>query len=565
LLKNCNRRRACSPPLFYKMARYAPERWPSIRQNGGPVWTRIASFINKWQNIVDLLAKIFGIPAALIMKVENDYMEVFISSKSENNPYHIGCREHWNGLYCETVIKSQNKLKVANALKDEKWDKNPDIKLGMISYFGFPLNFPNGEPFGTICVLDRNENSYSEEYEQLLMQFKSVVELDLAMIQSLNITHDISENELVDQLLFQNKKLTESEKRFRTLAEIAVDSIILFEGQKLVFASRRFCEYVGIEPENVDKLTANDVISHIHPDDIEHYGREMQESLAQQKKHYTIEFRMLNPEGNYEWLQNNTTATYDSSGKVLQRIVQVRDITKQVELENELKKLNADKDQFIRILGHDLRTPFNSLIGFSGLLLESLHEYDLQQIEEQVKIINQTSLKTYELLEQILLWVKSQSGQLELTIEQFDFQQESTSVVQAIENIAVKKGIQIDIIETEKKSLLADLNIFRTVLRNLISNAIKFTSPDGHISISAEKKEQSILIAVSDNGIGMDEKVMDKLWEIKNDYTSKGTNGETGTGFGLKLCKELVERHGGKIWAESVPGKGSKFIFSLPV
>jgi len=274
---------------------------------------------------------------------------------------------------------------------------------------------------------------------------------------------------------------------------------------------------------------------------------------------------MLNPEGNYEWLQNNTTATYDSSGKVLQRIVQVRDITKQVELENELKKLNADKDQFIRILGHDLRTPFNSLIGFSGLLLESLHEYDLQQIEEQVKIINQTSLKTYELLEQILLWVKSQSGQLELTIEQFDFQQESTSVVQAIENIAVKKGIQIDIIETEKKCLLADLNIFRTVLRNLISNAIKFTSPDGHISISAEKKEQSILIAVSDNGIGMDEKVMDKLWEIKNDYTSKGTNGETGTGFGLKLCKELVERHGGKIWAESVPGKGSKFIFSLPV
>ena len=523
------------------------------------------SFINKWQNIVDLLAKIIGIPAALIMKVENDYMEVFISSKSENNPYHIGCREHWNGLYCETVIKSQNSLKVANALKDEKWDKNPDIKLGMISYFGFPLNFPNGEPFGTICVLDRNENSYSEEYEQLLMQFKSVVELDLAMIQSLNITHDISENELVDQLLFQNKKLTESEKRFRTLAEIAVDSIILFEGQKLVFASRRFCEYVGIEPENVDKLTANDVISHIHPDDIEHYGREMQESLAQQKKHYTIEFRMLNPEGNYEWLQNNTTATYDSSGKVLQRIVQVRDITKQVELENELKKLNADKDQFIRILGHDLRTPFNSLIGFSGLLLESLHEYDLQQIEEQVKIINQTSLKTYELLEQILLWVKSQSGQLELTIEQFDFQQESTSVVQAIENIAVKKGIQIDIIETEKKCLLADLNIFRTVLRNLISNAIKFTSPDGHISISAEKKEQSILIAVSDNGIGMDEKVMDKLWEIKNDYTSKGTNGETGTGFGLKLCKELVERHGGKIWAESVPGKGSKFIFSLPV
>jgi signal transduction histidine kinase len=291
----------------------------------------------------------------------------------------------------------------------------------------------------------------------------------------------------------------------------------------------------------------------------------MQEALAQQKKQYTIVFRMLNPEGNYEWLQNNTTATYDSSGKALRRIVQARSITKQVELENELRKLNADKDQFLRILGHDLRNPFNSLIGFSGLLLENLHEYDLQQIEEQVKIINQTSLKTYELVEQILLWVKSQSGKLELSKEWFDFQQESTNVVRTIENMAVKKGIQIDIIETGKICLLADLNIFKTVLRNLISNAIKFTNPNGHIRISAEKQEQSLLIAVSDDGIGMDEKVIAKLWEIHTNYTSKGTNGETGTGFGLKLCKELIEKHGGKIWAESVPGKGSKFIFSLPI
>jgi PAS domain S-box-containing protein len=236
----------------------------------------------------------------------------------------------------------------------------------------------------------------------------------MAMIQSLKITHDISGNELVDQLLFQDKKLIESEKRFRTLAEIAADSILIFEGEKLVFASRRFCEYVGIEPEDIDKLTVPDIISHIHPDDIEHYGREMQLALAEQKKQYTIEFRMLNPQGKYEWLQNNTTATYDSSGKVLQRIVQARDITKQVELENELRRLNSDKDQFIRILGHDLRTPFNSLIGFSALLLENIHEYDLQEIKEQVEIINNTSLKTHELLEQILLWVKSQSGRLEL-------------------------------------------------------------------------------------------------------------------------------------------------------
>ncbi len=523
------------------------------------------SFLGKWQDIVDLLAKIIGIPAALIMKVENDFMEVLISSRSANNPYQAGYKEHWNGLYCETVIKSQNKLKVANALKDEKWDKNPDLKLGMVSYYGFPLNFPNGEPFGTICVLDRKENPFSEEHEQLLMQFRRVVELDLAMIQSLKLSHDISEDELVDKLLFQNRKLIESEERFRTLAEIAEDSIILFDGEKLVFASRRFCEYVRIEPENVDKLTVADILSHIHPDDRMHYGREMQEALVQQKRQYTIVYRMLNPEGKYEWLQNNTTATYDSSGKALRRIVQARSITRQVEMENELRKLNADKDQFIRILGHDLRTPFNSLIGFSGLLLDNLHEYDLQQIEKLVNVINQTSRKTYELLEQILLWVRSQSGKLELNPEPFDFQQESTNVVQTIENLAFKKSIQIEILETEKICLLADLNIFITVLRNLISNAIKFTDKNGSIKISAKKQGQSIVISVSDNGIGMDEKVLAKLWEIHNDYTSKGTQGETGTGFGLKLCKELIEKHGGTIRAESAPGKGSTFIVSLPL
>ncbi|HPE40155.1 MAG TPA: PAS domain-containing protein [Bacteroidales bacterium] len=464
------------------------------------------SFLSKWQEIVDLLAKIINIPSALIMKIENDYMEVLISSRTENNPYSIGDKEHWYGLYCETVIKTQNKLKVVNALKDQNWNKNPDLKLGMVSYLGFPINFPNGEPFGTICVLDQKENAYSDEYDQLLMQFKKIVELDLAIIESFNITHDISDNEIVNQLLFQNGKIIDSEEKFRTLAEIASDSILLFEGETLVFASRRFCEYIGIEPENIDKLTTREIISRIHPDDIAHYGKVMQESIAEQKKQYTIKFRMLNPSGKYEWLQNNTTATYDSSGKVLGRIVQVRDITKQVELEEKLRKLNADKDQFIRILGHDLRTPFNSLIGLSSFLLDNLYEFDLQEIEEQVRIMNQTSQKTYELLEQILLWVKSQSGKLTIDLQRFDFMNESLKVVQSIENIALKKEIEIKIIETEKMELAADLNIFKTILRNLISNAIKFTNPNGHIVIRAEKQKQHFWISVLDNGMGMEER-----------------------------------------------------------
>lgn len=159
--------------------------------------------LQKWQDIADLLAKIINVPSALIMKTENEHMEVFISSKSANNPYHVGEKEKWHGLYCETVINSQEKLLVPNAIMNPNWDKNPDIKLGMISYLGYPINFPNNQPFGTLCVLDNKENHFLPENEQLLLQFKNIMELDLALIQSFTI----KTNELVKTITEQQSDL----------------------------------------------------------------------------------------------------------------------------------------------------------------------------------------------------------------------------------------------------------------------------------------------------------------------------------------------------------------------
>ena len=112
--------------------------------------------LKRWQNIVDIMAELIGVPAALIMRLVESDIEVFVSSKSQGNPYNSGDREHFlgSGLYCETVIGSNNKLLIPNALTDEKWKNNPDIKFNMISYLGFPILFPDGRPFGTICVLD---------------------------------------------------------------------------------------------------------------------------------------------------------------------------------------------------------------------------------------------------------------------------------------------------------------------------------------------------------------------------------------------------------------------------
>ena len=137
-----------------------------------------------WQSIVDNLAALFNLPAALVMRIVDADIEVFVSSSSEGNPYRLGAKERLlgSGLYCETVIRQTNRLLVPDALSDPDWKDNPDVKLDMISYLGFPILFPDGKPFGTICVLDNKRNSYSETAEALLSNFRKMIEGDLELL-----------------------------------------------------------------------------------------------------------------------------------------------------------------------------------------------------------------------------------------------------------------------------------------------------------------------------------------------------------------------------------------------
>ncbi len=140
--------------------------------------------LTNWQNIIDTTAALIGIPAALIMRLVESDIEVFVSSKSDGNPYHPGDHEHFlgSGLYCETVINSNEKLLIPNALADEEWESNPDVKLNMISYLGFPILNPDGKAFGTICVLDDKPNAYSETYENFIRNFRDIIQTHLELI-----------------------------------------------------------------------------------------------------------------------------------------------------------------------------------------------------------------------------------------------------------------------------------------------------------------------------------------------------------------------------------------------
>jgi hypothetical protein len=164
----------------------------------------------KWQETVNIAAQIIDVPAALIMITTPPYIQVHTTSHSPENVYIAGDKELLPGLYCETVINSQKMLLVPNALKDKNWDQNPDIKLGMISYLGFPLNWPDQKPFGTICVLDSKENSYSKKYEDFILSFKKLIETDLELI---------DKNHQLNKLIKENNKVNKELKRHQDTLE----------------------------------------------------------------------------------------------------------------------------------------------------------------------------------------------------------------------------------------------------------------------------------------------------------------------------------------------------------
>lgn len=231
----------------------------------------------------------------------------------------------------------------------------------------------------------------------------------------------------------------------------------------------------------------------------------------------------------------------------------------------ELKKLNVDKDRFLSILAHDLKGSFSTLLGYSELLTENSRIYDIAKIEEQIIVISKTANNSYDLLEDILSWASAQSGKFPYSPKDLNIKDICNVVVESISSNAKIKNITVSFSSVKDILVLADINMLKTILRNLISNAIKFTNKGGHINVTYEEGDEYITIAVADNGVGMDQQTVAKLFDISQSHTTRGTESEKGTGLGLLLCKEFVEQHNGKIWVESELGKGSVFKFIIPI
>jgi signal transduction histidine kinase len=238
---------------------------------------------------------------------------------------------------------------------------------------------------------------------------------------------------------------------------------------------------------------------------------------------------------------------------------------KSEEKEKQLAELNATKDRFFSIITHDLRSPFNSILGFSSLLMEFIKEQDCEGIEKYTELIHQSSQKTMDLLSNLIEWSKSQTNTIKFNAVLIDLNKLITDTIELMNYSAHQKSISISSEIPEKATAFADKAMIETVLRNLISNAIKFTNQGGEIKVSIENMPTEWLISVTDNGVGINEDNLKNIFRIDKNISTKGTQNEAGTGLGLILCKEFIEEHNGRIWSESIVGKGSVFKFSLPL
>lgn len=230
----------------------------------------------------------------------------------------------------------------------------------------------------------------------------------------------------------------------------------------------------------------------------------------------------------------------------------------------ELQQVNATKDKFFSIIAHDLRSPFNSIIGFSDLLVEQIKMKDVEGIEKYAQIIVESSNKAMDLLMNLMEWSRSQTGRMDYKPENLNIENFIHETVSLYDNIAGEKSITIKHLLPHNVIVFADKAMINTVLRNLIANAIKFTKPGGEINISAVKQHNEVIVSVSDTGVGMSQDKLGKIFQLDQSCSTLGTNKEKGTGLGLILCKEFVEKHGGKIWVESKEDIGSTFYFTLP-
>jgi PAS domain S-box-containing protein len=287
------------------------------------------------------------------------------------------------------------------------------------------------------------------------------------------------------------------------------------------------------------------------------------------KLHVETDERRL--DGTQLFVEGDYICLYDDQGRITGHFGIQRDVTERKMAEQkilryteELKESNASKDKFFSIISHDLKSPFSAILGFSREMINVARMNDPDQIEKFANHIYSSAERTYELLENLLQWAKTQQGTISYSPACLALEELLSEKFETLKYTAISKDITLDYSCDPELKVTADPEMLKSILRNLITNAIKFTNPGGRISIrAAAGSGEEVEVLVEDDGVGMREEDCQRLFRIDQNVSRPGTKKERGTGLGLILCKEFVEKNGGRIWVESEPGKGTRVSFTL--
>jgi len=466
---------------------------------------------------------------------------------------------------CVSVTDTEDKIIFVNEKFLKTYGYTEDELIGKnISIVRSPNNDP--EYIKKILPATKNGNWHGE----LLNRRKDGTDFPISISSSavknergkivalVGIATDITERKQTE------KALAESEKKYRNLVESIPDGVYRSTPDgKFIDANPAMYKMLGYA--NKEELFAVDIKKQLYFDVSDRESAILQEELEE-----IAVYPLRKKDGSKLWVEDHGWLVMDEQNNIRYHEGILRDVTERRAAEillkknaEELRDLNATKDKFFSIIAHDLKSPFNSILGFSDLLINNFSDYDKDEIEKYLRTIESSSKQAFELLENLLVWARSQTGSIHYQPETIELKSIIHENINLLTNQAERKNIQIFSTITDEAFVNGDRNMINTILRNLLANAIKFTPQFGKIFVSLILNDESYEISIKDNGIGIAEENIPKLFRIDSKFSTLGTEKEKGTGLGLILCKEFVEKHGGKIWARSELGKGSTFIFSL--
>jgi len=495
----------------------------------------------------------------------------FAISKSENLVASMQ-----EGVYVHELIYDQSgraidyRILEANAASERQLNIKVEHALGKLASELFGADSP---PFLDLYakVAETGLSTSFEQYFPPMAKYFNISVYSLRQGMFATVFSDITEHKVFEKVLL------ESEEKYKNLVRDMQVGVILQDPQShILMSNQKALELLGLtEDQLLGKTSFDPSWNVIHEDGSPFPGEThpVPQAIALGHSVSKVIMGVYRPAvGDRIWLRVDAEVQRDKSGDLYQVVCSFFDISDRKEAEAiletkivELAKVLAERDKFFSILAHDLRTPFNGFLGLTKIVAEDLNSLKINEVQEIAIQMSRSATNLYRLLTNLLEWSKVKRGLVHLNPIQLNLRaiiDENTLVLQ--ESAAMKEVVISTVISTEI-SVLADPNMLHTVLRNLLSNALKFTRAGGNVMVSAKSDHHNwIEISICDSGIGMTQEYVNNLFKIDVDTKRQGTQGEKSTGLGLLLCKEFVEMHKGRIWVESEVGIGSTFYFTVP-